>query len=96
MTIRRDDDTVLLEDVCAVEDAEILMLELQAGAAVIDWSGCTHLHTACLQVIMLARVPTRGLPANEALARWLLPVEEPDAVVILRRPDPIVASPTEA
>jgi hypothetical protein len=79
MTIRRDDDAVLLEDVCVVEDAETLMLELQAGAALIDWSGCTHLHTACLQVILAARMPMRGSPANAALARWLTPMLQPDA-----------------
>ena len=70
MTIRRDEDTIHLDDVCAVEDAEVLVQELGAGAACIDWSGCTHLHTACLQVLMAAGVPMRGVPANATLARW--------------------------
>jgi hypothetical protein len=83
MTIRRTDDTVLLEDVCVVEDAEILMQELQAGAAAIDWSGCSHLHTACLQVILAAGVPIRGSPANAALARWLAPLLQPDGAAAL-------------
>lgn len=74
MTIRRVDDAVLLDDVCTVEDAEVLTQELQAGAAVIDWTACTHLHTACLQVILAAGRPVRGTPANPELARWLVPI----------------------
>jgi hypothetical protein len=84
MTVRRDDDAILLEDVCAVDDAEILMQELRAGAALIDWSACTHLHTACLQVILAAHIPMRGSPSNPALARWLTPLLHPGATPIRR------------
>jgi hypothetical protein len=91
MTIRRVDDAVLLEDVCAVEDAEILMQELQAGASFMDWSGCTHLHTACLQLILAARLPMRGTPANPELARWLAPIlhssATPDLKLIASEPE---------
>jgi hypothetical protein len=83
MTVRRVHDTVLLEDVCPVDDAEILMQELQAGAASIDWSGCTHLHSACFQVILAAGVPMRGSPRNRAFARWLVPLLLPGALAIL-------------
>ena len=98
MTIRRDDDVVLLEDVCAVEDAEILMQHLQAGATLVDWSGCTHLHTACLQVILAAGVPMRGTPASPLLARWLSPIINPDAASAPRSAsfDPATACPLEA
>ena len=88
MTIRRADDTILLEDVCAVEDAETLLQELQAGAASIDWTGCTHLHTACVQVILTARVPMHGPPSNPALARWLATTLHPDAKPIRRHAAP--------
>ncbi len=71
MTVRRVDETVLLEGVCAVEDAELLMQQLQFGGQTIDWSGCTHLHTACLQVLLTARVKLHGKPANPALERWI-------------------------
>ena len=74
MTIRRADDTIMLDGVCAVEDAEFLMDELQGGAALVDWSGCTHLHTACLQVIMASGLPIYGIPDNPTLARWLAPI----------------------
>jgi hypothetical protein len=79
MTIRRADDTIMLEDVCPVEDAETLMQELQVGATSIDWSGCSHLHTACLQVLLAAQIPVHGTPANPALARWVTPILHPTA-----------------
>ena len=45
--------TVILDGVCAVEDAEPLLQMLQATpAAVVDWTRCRQLHTAVLQVIM--------------------------------------------
>jgi hypothetical protein len=71
MTIGRAEDAVLLEDVCAVEDAEALLHQVQDGAQLIDWSGCTHLHTACLQVILASGLPVRGAAANPALAHWV-------------------------
>jgi hypothetical protein len=74
MTIRREQDAVLLEGACGVDDAEVLMQELQAGAARVDWSGCVELHTACLQVLLAARAPLFGTPANARIARWLGPI----------------------
>jgi hypothetical protein len=74
MTIRCADDAVLLEDVCAVEDAETLLHLLQSGASLIDWTGCTHLHAACLQVILVSGLPMRGTPDSPALARWVVPM----------------------
>ena len=74
MTIRRLGDTIFLEGVCAVEDAEILLQYLQAGADLIDWSDCTHLHAACFQLLLAARVPMSGTPANPDLSRWLAPI----------------------
>jgi hypothetical protein len=90
MTVSRTGDAVVLEDVCPVDDAEILMRHLQAGAAVIDWSGCTHLHTACLQVILAARLPVRGAPPNAALLRWVQPLisagalPEPETALLMK------------
>jgi hypothetical protein len=83
MTVRRVGDAVLLEDVCPVEDAEVLMQELLVGAAAIDWSACTHLHSACFQVILAVGVPMRGSPRNPALARWLVPILHPGARPLL-------------
>jgi hypothetical protein len=74
MTVQRTDQVVLLDGVCPVEDAELLLIELQSGPQVIDWSRCTHLHTAVLQVILAAGVPMRGTPAHPELARWIGPL----------------------
>jgi len=74
MTVRRLGDTIFLEGVCAVEDAEILLQFLQAGADSVDWADCTHLHAACFQLLLATRVPVTGTPANPELARWLAPI----------------------
>ena len=74
MTIRRAGDTIFLEGVCAVEDAETLLQHLQAGADLIDWCGCTHLHAACFQMLLIARLPMKGPPANPEIERWLVPI----------------------
>jgi hypothetical protein len=74
MPVRRVDDTIFLEGVCAVEDAEVLLQHIQEGAAMIDWGDCTHLHAACLQVMLAARLSLRGMPNNPAIARWLAPI----------------------
>jgi hypothetical protein len=74
MSIRCAGDAVMLEDVCPVEDAETLMHLLQAGSSHVDWSTCTHLHAACLQVLLVSGLPVRGVPGNAALARWVEPL----------------------
>jgi len=82
MTIRRGEDVIFLEAACTVEDADALLAEVQAGAAIFDWSGCTFLHTACLQLVLAAGLPVRGAPADTALARWAAPLVTPCAAEI--------------
>jgi hypothetical protein len=90
MTVRRAGETIFLEGVCAVEDAEILLQHLQAGTDLIDWCGCTHLHAACFQMLLVARLPMRGPPANPEAARWLEPIlrsiEMPSVQVVEAEP----------
>ena len=90
MPIRCVDDTVFLEGVCAVEDAEMLLQYLQAGADLIDWCGCTHLHAACFQMVLVARLPVRGPPANPEIERWLAPflhsIEMPSVQLVEAEP----------
>jgi hypothetical protein len=90
MTVRRAGDTIFLEGVCAVEDAEILLQHLQAGADLIDWCGCTHLHAACFQMVLVARLPMKGPPANPEIVRWLEPIlhsiEMPSVQVVEAEP----------
>jgi hypothetical protein len=72
MTIRRDNDGVIvLDGECPVEDAEALLQLLQAQpAGPVDWSGCTRLHTAVLQVLMASAPAMRGECRDAFVARW--------------------------
>ncbi|MGB8127907.1 MAG: hypothetical protein WCF50_30060, partial [Pseudolabrys sp.] len=72
MTIRRSDEGILILDgVCAVEDAESLLQMLQTmPAAEIDWTQCCQLHTAVLQLILASgRVPI-GPCGDDWIAQW--------------------------
>ena len=57
MSVRRHENgTIVLEGDCPVEDAETLLQMLQATPGVpLDWTQCSQLHTAVLQVILAAR-----------------------------------------
>jgi hypothetical protein len=71
--IERAGRTIVLAGACTVEDAETLFNQALEGADAIDISGCTFLHTACLQVLLVARLQLIGTPADPALARWIAP-----------------------
>ncbi len=85
MTIRRSEDMIFLEEACTVEDADALLAEIQAGAAMFDWTGCSFLHTACLQLVLASRLPVRGIPEDAALARWAAPLVTPYTAADLPR-----------
>ena len=71
MTVRRDDTgTIRLEGGCPVEDAETLLRLLQEDAAAeLDWTACSQLHTAVLQIVLAARPALRGPCGDPLLAR---------------------------
>ena len=73
MSVRRDDSgVILLDGVCPVEDAEPLLQMLQATpSARIDWTRCSRLHTAVLQVILAARVAPAGPCGDPWVERWI-------------------------
>ena len=73
MTVRRQTDgTIVLEATCPVEDAEPLLQLLQATPeARCDWSKCTHLHSAVVQVLLAARPGLIGPCADPWIERWL-------------------------
>jgi hypothetical protein len=75
LTIRRSDDgIVVLDGVCAVEDAESLLQMLQATpAALVDWTHCRQLHTAVLQVIMASGGSPIGPCGDLWVQQWLAP-----------------------
>ena len=72
MTVRLNSDGVIvLAGACPVEDAETLLEHLQARReGPVDWSGCTALHTAVLQVLMAARPKLLGECGDGFLRTW--------------------------
>jgi len=75
VTVRSaENGKLLLQGVCPVEDAETLLQQLQVRpAATVDWTHCSQLHTAVLQVVLASgRIPID--PCGDPFVRqWLLP-----------------------
>lgn len=76
--MRRDDDgTIVLEGDSQVEDAELLLQLLQATpGALLDWGQCRHIHTAVLQVVIVAQPAFAG-PCGDPWIREWLPADRP-------------------
>ncbi len=76
MSVRRvENGTIVLEGQCPVEDAETLLQLLQEnGRASCDWTRCTGLHTAVLQVLLVARPVLRGPCADPWVEHWFEPL----------------------
>ena len=74
MTVAMTDGVLQISGVCTVEEAEAIANFLQEGATSVDITGCTHLHTAGFQLLLTARLPIQGRPANPLLTRWVLPL----------------------
>jgi hypothetical protein len=72
MAIQYDKELVLLEGLVSVEDAEQLLEHLQGKAhAQVDFSQCSYVHPANIQVLLAAGVTVRAWPGDAALAGWL-------------------------
>jgi hypothetical protein len=69
MTVNLKTDGVIeLVGRCGVEDAEVLQRHLLAGpGATVEWSGCEHLHSAVIQVLLVGKPRLRGSPASAFL-----------------------------
>ena len=66
---------VRFEEVCTVEDALPLLEFLKStDTPEIDLSACTWLHTALLQLLLIARPRMMAPPADPALMRWVAPL----------------------
>jgi hypothetical protein len=73
MPIEFDNDTARLQDIVAVHEAEGLYEWLLGQSSPkVDLSGCKHLHTACLQLLMLFRPKIVAMPEDEDLKKALL------------------------
>ena len=59
-------------DVVQVEEAETLLEALQKKPTLkVDLAACTHLHTANLQVLMVAKPRISRWPQDPELRTWL-------------------------
>jgi len=76
VTVRRSDTgTVILEGACAVEDAEPLLQLLLLGAPerTVDWTMCSHLHTAVVQVLLASGITPVGPCGDAWVGQWMAP-----------------------
>lgn len=73
MTVRiADDGIILLQGVCAIEDAEALLRHLSAEPGTqVDWSACEHAHTAIIQVLMAVKPKIVGWPTDPFVGKYL-------------------------
>ena len=72
MAITYKKNMAVFEGVVSVEEAEDLLAWLQkTPKARADYSSCTHLHAADLQVLMAAKLPVAAWPQDHDLKTWL-------------------------
>jgi hypothetical protein len=76
MTVRSTKDgTIELAGRCGVEDAESLQGHLLAvPESTVEWGSCEHLHSAVLQVLLIAKPPIRGVPSSAFLRTHIEPL----------------------
>ena len=72
MTLLRDSSgTIVLSGQCAVDEAEpLLQLLLETPGAAVDWTRCTGLNTAILQLVIAIRPSLKGPCGDPFIARW--------------------------
>ena len=71
MPLTFHDDMAVLEGACGLEEAErLLEWFLLQPAGKVDISGCQHLHTAVMQVLLAARAPVVGAPRDPHVQAW--------------------------
>ena len=70
-----EDGTIELVGRCGVDDAEGLQGYLLAGRkSTVKWSDCEYLHSAVLQVLLIAKPPMRGEPQSPFLRTHVQPL----------------------
>ena len=64
---RNEHGIIVLQGHCPVEDTEPLLQMLQeTPTAMVDWTECSHLHTAIVQVLLAVRPHFTG-PCGDSL-----------------------------
>ena len=78
MPIEFKRNRVVFRDVVRVEEAEALLEALQKKPAIkVDLATCTHLHTANLQVLMVAKPSIASWPEDSELRACVESALEP-------------------
>jgi hypothetical protein len=73
MTIQYQGIVATFGETASVEDAEALLEWVQrTPEGTADFSGCTHIHAADLQVLMAARLPVANWPRDASFKAWLM------------------------
>jgi hypothetical protein len=72
MAIEYTKNQAVFKDVVSVEEAETLLVWLQKkSSARVDFAGCTHMHPANLQVLMVAKPVVAAWPQDTNFRNWL-------------------------
>lgn len=75
MTVTVSGNAIHLVGACLVEDAEPLLLALQADPTRgVDVAAATRLHLAVVQLLLAARPAISGVPADAFLRDRLMPL----------------------
>jgi hypothetical protein len=74
MTVQVEFEYIVLRGNCPVEDAEALMILLQAHPDfAVDIDNAIHLHAAVLQVLLAFRPRLSGSAHDAFTQRWIVP-----------------------
>lgn len=74
MTVRLEDQVIVLEDQCHVEQAEQLLVRLHEDPTrTVDLSRCRHLHSALVQVLLSHATRVSGEPEDPFLRQFVAP-----------------------
>ena len=76
MTVRlTPDGHIRLEGICPVDDAEPLLRLLSSQKEFsVDWRACEQAHSAVIQLLLAAKRPILGPPANDFLQVSVAPL----------------------
>lgn len=74
MSVRLEGNIIRLEGRCHVEDAEPLLVLLQAQPGrIVDCAGAETLHTAVIQVLIALGHPVLGETSDGFVRKWVVP-----------------------
>lgn len=74
MSVRLEDHAIVLDGACGVEQAEVLLTQLEANPGLpVDISAAEAVHTALWQVMLMMKPRITGTPRSKIIADHVLP-----------------------